>query len=409
MTLTAETAARANHAITELKVEGLELDRALAADVQELSKERSSGSGFPREREFSIEGGRKPENLWQPTEGNLSVLSWHLREGRMPKHIALDILKTIVKSDVNGLTPARVEEMLTTAYKGESVPEKSLAKEIRAWVVSSSGDFLSSQVVKDLNLSSRVDKKNLSKVLGRLVNEGLIERVSSKHGCFRRIERDAQLLDWRSADASTVLDLKWPFGLERLANLFPGNIIVVAGAPNAGKTALLLNLIRLNMTKHQITYFSSEMGPEELKLRLRNFEDLSPDDWNFGAYDRSSNFADVIQPNAVNIIDYLEVTTDFYKVGGEIKAIHDKLDKGLAVIALQKKRGAELGRGAEFSLEKPRLYLSMDDGELKVIKAKNWGEESKETGQNPNGKVFYFSLVGGCKFVPRYQVEPRKK
>ncbi|MBW2618874.1 MAG: hypothetical protein JRC92_08370, partial [Deltaproteobacteria bacterium] len=206
-----------------------------------------------------------------------------------------------------------------------------------------------------------------------------------------------------------VVDLKWPFGLERLIDLYPKNIVVVAGAPNAGKTALLLNLIRLNMTKHQITYFSSEMGPEELKLRLLNFEDLSPDDWNFGAYDRSSNFVDVIQPNAVNIVDYLEVTDDFYRVGGEIKAIHDKLDKGLAVIALQKKKGAELGRGAEFSIEKPRLYLALDDGELKIIKAKNWGPEAKETGQNPNGKIFYFSLVNGCKFVPRYHAGPRRK
>jgi len=62
---------------------------------------------------------------------------------------------------------------------------------------------------------------------------------------------------------------------------------------------------------------------------------------------------------------------------------------------LQKKAGEELGRGGAFSLEKARLYLSMDSGELKVVKAKNWALP----GENPNGRVFHFKLVDGCKFL----------
>ena len=667
----------------------------------------------------------------------------------MPKHIILDYLNVLAKSSSNDILPEQVKEILSTVFTGEAVPEKSLAEEIKAWVMSSQGDFLSSQIDKDLNLSSRVDKKNLSKILSRLVLEGLIERVGRKYGCFRRIERDSNVLDWRNADTSTVVDLIWPFHLERLVTLYPKNVIVVAGSPNAGKghphgtpimtptgwkniealkvgdevaagdgswtklkgvfhrgpqqifrvefsdktwiecdhehlwqvqrehgrgkekvwdvlptyallarpyfrqtgrlqlplagvvqfeeqdvpihpyvmgalfgdgnfskkgstritsadqevfdriekhnplgksgkmtknnrcpsrtllnlmplirdlglagkrswekhipkkyllnsyenrvellrgimdtdgtvspsgksvsfsstskqlsedvmflvrslgekavmgverrtyythngekkrgrisyrvhisikgfnpfvlerkaarvtpfvkrnnkviktivpvgikdsiclsvehpeglyiakdfivthnTALMLNLIRMNMANHRIAYFSSEMGPEELKLRLNNFQDVGQDEWKFEAYDRSGNFADVIQPNAINLIDYLEVTTDFFKVGGEIKTIFDKLDKGVAVIALQKKKGAEYGRGAEFSLEKARLYLSMDDGELKIVKAKNWGPDAKETGHNPNGRIYHFSLVGGCKFVGRYQVGEKRR
>ena len=48
----------------------------------------------------------------------------------------------------------------------------------------------------------------------------------------------------------------------------PGNIIVVAGEQNAGKTAFLLNFVRLNMTRHEMFYYSSEMGASEMRKRL---------------------------------------------------------------------------------------------------------------------------------------------
>ena len=38
-----------------------------------------------------------------------------------------------------------------------------------------------------------------------------------------------------------------PFELENLVKIMPGNIIVVAGEPDAGKTAFLLNVLLLNL------------------------------------------------------------------------------------------------------------------------------------------------------------------
>ena len=70
------------------------------------------------------------------------------------------------------------------------------------------------------------------------------------------------------------------------------------------------------------------------------------------------------------------------------------MKNGIAIVALQKKRGVELGRGAEFSLEKPRLYLSMENGEIKIVKAKNWRRKDV----NPNGMVSKFKIVNGCDF-----------
>lgn len=269
--------------------------------------------------------------------------------------------------------------------------DTNLAAVVREWVLSSNGDFNTSDIVKELGLSSESSRKNLSKILARLVNEDVIEREGP--GRFRRIERESQEIDFLNADISMVLDIRWPFQLERYVDIYPKNIIVVAGDSNAGKTALLLNVVRLNMHRHRVIYFSSEMGPEELRLRLDKFQ-IPINEWKFAARERASNFSHAIYPEAVNIIDYLELTDDFYKVGGEIKAVFDRLTTGIAIIALQKKEGKVLGRGGDFSLEKARLYLSMDAGELTIVKGKNWAKP----GVNPKGMSFKFKLADGCRF-----------
>jgi len=327
-------------------------------------------------------------------------------EARAPVHKNSLVLRTALTTDVDkalktaGWAEDRISEVLHILEQSESAKESfNLAAEVREWILSSNGVFLSSDFVREAGLSSmssREFNKNLSKAFERLVKDEIIERAGARRGQFRRIEKESEIIDFANADCSTIFDLRWPapFHLERLVNLYPKNIVVVAGASNAGKTALLLNLVRENMLQHRIIYFSSEMGPEELRLRLEKFG-LAINSWRFEARERAANFADAITPDAVNIIDYFELTKDFYIIGGEIKKIFDRLTTGIAIIAIQKKEGQDLGRGGEFSLEKARLYLSMESGELKVLKGKNWAQP----GHNPNGKVFKFKLVDGCRFM----------
>lgn len=300
---------------------------------------------------------------------------------------------------------AKTVEVLSQPAQSEKAKGISnLAAEVREWVLSTRGDFHSTDVDRELQLStsstSREEKKvilgTMSKALERLVKEGILDRVGTRRGHFRRIEKESEVIDFINADCSMVFDLRWPapFRLEHLVNLYPKNVVIVAGATNAGKTALLLNVVQENMGRHRIIYFSSEMGPEELKLRLQKFQ-MPIKEWRFEARERGGNFADVIIPDVVNIIDYLELTDNFYQVGGEIKKIFDRLTTGIAIIAIQKDENKDLARGGAFSAEKARLYLSMNPGELKITKAKNWAQP----GHNPNGKIFKFKLIDGCKFI----------
>jgi hypothetical protein len=162
----------------------------------------------------------------------------------------------------------------------------------------------------------------------------------------------------------------------------------------------LLNTVKLNMSQKEIVYLNSEMGDSEFKQRLLLFDDIPLQRWRFDAYHRSSNFADLITPDKkIFIIDFLEVTTDFWKVASYIQEIHRKLKNGICIIGLQKSDGKDTGRGGDFSKEKARLYLSLDydadarTNRIKITDAKAWRGD-----RNPRGLVRDYKLVGGSKY-----------
>ena len=268
-----------------------------------------------------------------------------------------------------------------------------LSLEIKNWIEDSQGWFTGSMIDRELGITSKKDKDLRRQCLFQLTKNEYLKRNPEKNGYYIKVEAELEKIDWRNARTDFVYDLRWPLELEKWVKIYPKNIIIVAGDTGAGKTAFILRTIEMNMDRHKINLFSSETGAEDLQMRLAEF-DVPFEDWKFESSYRDRNFAEIIQPNDINIIDYLEITDNFFSVGQEIRDIFNKLEKGIAIIALQKKGGAEYGRGAEFSAEKARLYLSIDHNCLKIVKATAWA-----TNDNPRGIKINFKLVGGCKFI----------
>jgi hypothetical protein len=288
--------------------------------------------------------------------------------------------------------PIKIESAMKRAAKRE----RNLTDEVRRWVDIQDGYFEVNTLYKDLGISTPQERGNCYVAMNRLSKEGIIEKYGKKAGQYRIANREVEIMDWESA-SSKDMDILYPLGIERLVVTYPSNIIIIAGASNSGKTTFALDFARLNCKKYKINYFNSEMGEGELKMRLNLYQNATIDDWRkITFYERSNNFDDVIKPDQINIIDYLEVLNDFWMVGEQIKAIHSKLTTGIAVIAIQKTKNTELGRGGTFGTEKPRLYLSMDYGKIKIVKAKNW-----RTNENPNGMVNEFNIAGGWKFLEK--------
>lgn len=276
------------------------------------------------------------------------------------------------------------------------INKKKLHIAIETFIMESHGWISYNEIDRELSITSPLDKSFRRKIIFRLVEEGKVEKHKDKSGVLRKVENQLEQIPWWNADLGGYLNLFWPFGIEKYVRIYPKSIVVVAGTKDSGKTALVLDFIKKNMNKFPIKYFSSEMGPQKLRERLSLFEDISTEEWKkVEWYPRVRSFSQVISPDVINIIDFYEITDNFFSIGSEFIDIFEKLDKGIAVIALQKKPGQKLGRGAEFSLEKADLYLSIEKGKLEIISGKTWVDHQI----NPAGIKFNFKLWQGHKFI----------
>jgi hypothetical protein len=283
---------------------------------------------------------------------------------------------------------------------------KPLSEQIEEWIKDTRGAWFSyDDIDREFGIQTATEKDNRRQIMKRFRDAGTIESHPKKVKLFRYVNVTVRLVDFKSAGKRTPLAIRYPFGLENYFNTYPGNIIALAGASDAGKTGWLLNFIKMNQYGHSIFYQTSEMGREELASRLEKFDGINLDEWNFTAEERSRDFADVIRPDCINITDYMELAGDFYAVADYLRQIHDRLACGICLVALQKKRGAELGRGGDFGLEKPRLYLSMDKGVLTIQKCKNWVNPML----NPNGLKFIVTRDWYDPDNPERDVTPKKK
>ena len=304
-----------------------------------------------------------------------------------------DLCTNILKRNVDDPIDLRslVAQLNSLARRNGTV-KASVADMVKDWATAMDGTFFTRDLHTELGFTSREDKKAANMALLRMVHDGLLASCEGKRGCYRPILQTRERLDWQSADTGDVIDLAWPLGLENLFTLYPTNICVLAGEKNAGKTAFLLELASLNARDFPVSYFSTEMMSQELKVRIGLFKNQAPfEHVNF--FLANAEFGDLVEPDSINIFDFMELTDEFWKVATKIKRIFDKLRRGIAIIALQKKPGESLGRGGTFSSEKARIYLSMTRKALTLEVVKNWKGKL-----NPNGKVIPFVLQDSCHF-----------
>jgi len=294
---------------------------------------------------------------------------------------------------------------IDSALKRAAKRERDLSKEIREWWSLQEGYEELTKCFQSLQVLTREERRHGYVVVHRLKEEGFLEKYGNKAGVYRRVDKNFEKMDILSASGKEA-NIELPLGLGDLAKLYPGNIAVIAGSKEAGKTAFLLNVAAANLGKKKIVYLNSEMGEDEFKNRLLGFGSFELPRWvaNMDIYKlRTTQMpSDYIDgSDTIWIVDYLEIAEDFSKIALPLAKIHEKLGQGLALIGLQKADGKDVGRGADFSREKARLYLSLDwdadrkQNRIKIIDCKSWRD------RNPRGLCRYYKLVKGAGIIPQ--------
>lgn len=336
----------------------------------------------------------RPQILQQGSRDNdLFRVANCLIKGHAKKDFVFQVLNILAQNCKPPYPEKEIEAKIQSAINRVAERESSISEDVKQWVLTTEGNFITTDCHKDLDLTTKDHKKAAMMALLRLVDEGVIERYGSKRGSYRLIERNAERIDWLNApDKEFPIDL--PLNLSKEAILYPGNVAIFAGSKSSGKTALAFDSIKRNMNRYPVVYLNSEMHATEMKRRLMAHNDITLTAWKFEALSVSHDWADyVTKDRKLFIVDYIETANqDAWKVGGEIKAIHDRLGEGVAIIFLQKKAGEDLARGGQYTLDKARLYVAVDKGKAKIIDAKSFRSE------NPQGKTLEFKLVQGAIF-----------
>jgi hypothetical protein len=256
------------------------------------------------------------------------------------------------------------------------------------FITMATGSFQTAEVARELGILTPQGKAVLRTYLNEFVHEGRLERVKNKDGCFRPVDKSLKEINLTNVDIMATIPLELPFGIHDYVSFYHKNTVLVAGEPNSGKTCFLYNVAWMNCNKMEVDFFTNnEASPEEIVKRLAPFNIPIPPP--FHIYERYDNYADIMNPDHLTIIDYLDLNSEVYLAGDEIEKIHQK-NNNVAIIGMQLPppsvtyvRGEKtlihrkLAYGGGFTAKKPVLYLDLwingkaNSGICRIEKAKN--------------------------------------
>ncbi len=262
-------------------------------------------------------------------------------------------------------------------------------------------------------------KVAMGQMLYKLVKDRKTAELEQYGKTYRLIDRTINVIEWWKANKGDTLAIKYPhgiedntsFGFEESVIIYPKDLIVIAGEGNTAKTAWCLNFMIENMDTYPCYYFTTEFNDAKFIDRMGKFdwvniykEDGTP---KFTLAEQAEHWQDVIQPNGINIFDWIYLDDEMWKVRTTMKNIIAPLDRGIAVVVLQKRSYKQVGEGGESTKDLASLYLTIrNDKELKkpvlkVEKAKTprTVDDTGNTIPNPNFRQWSFQIVqSGSKF-----------
>lgn len=243
---------------------------------------------------------------------------------------------------------------------------------------------------------NNTNEPSVRTILHRMVKQG--KRIASheRSGHYRILACEFKLMDLVNAKFIET-DIEMPLNLNKLVDLKAGQIVLVAGVTNTGKTSFMIDFMARNMKRWRVRYINSEMDANEFRSVLDAYKGVPQfEDWKFEPIRLGHNVhpADLILPGYgnLNIIDYLHPTEAKYAADW-VANIHDRLDGAVAVISVQRKQGSDFGYGGPMLNARPRLVLNLDWRKCTIVKVKFW--KNKESGYNPNGMFFEWDLKDG--------------
>ena len=217
---------------------------------------------------------------------------------------------------------------------------------------------------------------NFHMAIKRMVEQRKIKRVG--RGLYRKV-RVINTVKWWDVDITEVLDFRFPvghkyddtsFGFDDLIGVHGGDLITIAGVSNAGKSAICKNILAENIDLFPRPVlmgneYTNANGTPSLKF-ARSMNQIDWVEWMNGTGSKfdlipvRSDWEDYIRADTLNIIDWINLTDNFFQIGKVLEDIKTRVGNGVVVAVVQKDEDKTLGRGAGFTRDLADTYLSID-------------------------------------------------
>ena len=249
---------------------------------------------------------------------------------------------------------------------------------VRAWLetVEASKEFHYLSMLSGQKPEPKIDAR-LRRIFFELAKHREVKSSGRRDGIYQKTKR-VEPIKWWKMDSVTIMDFRFPWGhedstafdVDEQLDVFPGDLWVIAGRSNYGKTALALNILGENVDRHKCILMGSEYSAADGKISpkfKRRLDNMKWVKWlngngeaKFTLLPVSDNFEDYIEPDKINIVDWINLPGEYYMIDHVMKKIKDRIGNGLGIVVIQKGKGAEYGEGGERTERYADLYMTID-------------------------------------------------
>jgi len=196
-----------------------------------------------------------------------------------------------------------------------------------------------------------------------------------------------------------------------------GDLILIAGVSNYGKTAIAMNFLAENIESSPVL-LGNEFTSSDGQPTPRFVSRLESMDWvkwvngtgedKFTLLPVMSDYPEYIVKDRINILDWVNIETgEHYQIGTLLSEIKRAVGKGVGVAVIQKSEYATAGRGGQFTKDFADLELLIDKhGEME---SRLTIGKCKESTKSLTGKSWAFGIFQGVKLVNIREVKKCKR
>ncbi len=288
---------------------------------------------------------------------------------------------------------------------------KMASKAVVDWMELHAGEtFDLDTICRHLEIHDAAKRKLVSIVLAYQVKHEKLEKLGRLYKVLSFNNNNT--IDWINADDSEIFPLIWPASHDDPSSFLwdnivvsPGDLIVLGGETNKGKTQFIFNLVWDNMDAFPVTLMgNAEYTASKFKRRTKNMtwanplkEDGTP---KFELIRVTEDWKYYLRPDNLCLIDWISLEGDFYRIGKLLEAMKSKMRKGVLVVSLQKGEGKTQAVGGHFTEDPADIYITLQQGHLTLKKVK----EPRPGTLNLNGTIWAYELYGGTEFRDIRQV-----